>query len=90
MATAGGATDLYPAAAATEVDAWLATARGIEQAAAAWCQPTCQAASDEQRSEARAALEATLAQLDARLAGNSYLVRGRGWVRWGVGSGRCW
>lgn len=73
MATAGGSTDLYPASSAAAIDAWLATAAGIEAAAAAWCQPTCSAATPEQRAAARQQLEAALAQLEAALASSAYL-----------------
>ncbi|EFN58150.1 hypothetical protein CHLNCDRAFT_141931 [Chlorella variabilis] len=73
VASAGGAADLYPAAAAAAIDAWLATALGIERAAAAWCQPGSAAATAEQRAAARAQLEAVLVQLETALAGSSRL-----------------
>lgn len=75
VATAGGA-DLYPAASAAAIDGWLATARGIEAAAAAWCQPTAGAASAEQRAEARAQLEAALGSLQAALGGGAAYLAG--------------
>ena len=71
MATAGGADGLYPSAFAATIGAWLGTARGIEQAAAGWCQPGCQAADGAARATARQQLEAALAQLEAALAGGS-------------------
>lgn len=75
MATAAGA-DLYPAAAAAAIDGWLATARGVEAAAAAWCQPTAGEASPEQRAEARQQLEAALGALQAALAGGAAYLAG--------------
>lgn len=72
----GGVADLYPAASAAAIDGWLAAARTIEQAAAAWCQPTAAAASAEQRAAARSSLEASLAQLESALAGTAYLACG--------------
>ena len=71
VGTAGAENGLYPAAAAAAIDAWLGTARSIEQAAAAWCQPGCQSANGEARATARQQLEAALAQLEAALAGGS-------------------
>lgn len=73
VATAGDAADLYPASSAAAIDGWLAVAAGIETAAAAWCQPTCGAATPEQRAAARQQLEAALAQLEAALASSAYL-----------------
>lgn len=73
---AGGSADLYPAASAVAIDGWLASARSIEQAAAAWCQPTAAAASADERAAARASLEASLAQLEAALAGGAAYLAG--------------
>ncbi|PRW56769.1 valine--tRNA ligase isoform A [Chlorella sorokiniana] len=73
VATTGGTADLYPASSAAAIDGWLATAAAIEAAAAAWCQPTCGAATPEQRGAARQQLEAALAQLEAALASSAYL-----------------
>lgn len=73
VATAGGAADLYPSSSAAAIDGWLAAAAGIEAAAAAWCQPTCGAATPEQRAAAQQQLEAALAQLEAALASSAYL-----------------
>lgn len=72
----GGSADLYPAASAAAIDGWLGTARAIEQAAAAWCQPTAAGASAEQRATARASLEASLAQLESALAGGAAYLAG--------------
>ena len=74
VGTAGAENGLYPAAAAAAIDAWLGTARSIEQAAAAWCQPGCQSADGEARAAAQQQLEAALAQLEAALAGATHLV----------------
>lgn len=73
VATTGGAANLYPASSAAAIDGWLAIAAGIETAAAAWCQPTCGAATPEQRAAARQQLEASLAQLEGALASSAYL-----------------
>ncbi|KAL4444290.1 hypothetical protein ABPG75_012027 [Micractinium tetrahymenae] len=72
----GGSADLYPAASAAAIDGWLATARAIEQAAVAWCQPTAGAASAEQRAAARTSLEASLAQLESALGGGAAYLAG--------------
>lgn len=73
VASVGTGAALYPPASAATIDGWLATARSLEQAAAAWCQPTAASASPEQRAEARQAVEAALAQVDAALTGSAYL-----------------
>lgn len=75
-AVATAESGLYPANCAAAIDSWLATARSIEAAAAAWCQPTAAAASAEDRAAARAVLEPALAQLDAALAGGTHLAGG--------------
>jgi glutathione S-transferase len=73
VATAGGASSLYSAESAAAVDPWLAVARSIETAAAAWCLPGAAAATAEQRATERLQLEAALAQLQAALAGGGRL-----------------
>ena len=80
VATFGGAVDLYSAANSRAVEEWLGLAGGVERAAAAWVEPTCQAASPEERGAAKQQLQAALQQLEARLAGSSHLVSGSSWL----------
>lgn len=77
VASAGGAAALYPPEFAESIDSWLATARSIEHAAAAWCQPTAAVASAAQRIAARQQLESALARLEAALANSSHLAGAR-------------
>ena len=71
----GGQTDaLYPPATATEIDDLLDLAATIERHAAAWLEPTCQAATDADREGARAVLTPLLHTLDSRIEGSDFVV----------------
>jgi hypothetical protein len=74
-AAADQADALCPSSAAAELDLWLAVAQEIEGAAAAWIEPSCHAASPEDREAAQHRLEALLQQLDGALEGATFLVR---------------
>lgn len=77
VATAGGASTLYPAAATATIDTWLELAQRLEAAAAAWLPPTCTAATPQQRQAAQQEVEAALQQLETQLGrsgAGAYLV----------------
>lgn len=77
VATASGsAASLYPATTAAEIDDLLDLAHEIDTHAAAWLQPTCAAASAEDRTAAKAELEKLLHVLDTRINDSNHLVGG--------------
>lgn len=73
-ATGGSSAALYPDSCAAQIDELLAVAADLEAAAAAWVEPTCQAASPADREAAQHRIAAQLQALADRLQGTQFLV----------------
>lgn len=73
-ASSQGASTLTPAGLELQINELLDLATSIEAAAAAWIEPTCQAASAEDRTTAKAALEGHLATLNSRITSPAALL----------------